>query len=154
MDSVARPSRYRDAVSRAGRVFWLASQRDLVLRYAFPVGDLVASILFGGYTQSALGLVGPRPCSAMPLTTPRRCSPARSTPRIGNRAAREAAVSSALPARDNDALALRARTYAARNERARLSVRRGGRRARTPDSGASREPRDRRASDGRARRRV
>jgi hypothetical protein len=32
-----------------------------VLRYAFPIGDLVASILFGGYTQSALGLVGPRP---------------------------------------------------------------------------------------------
>ena len=60
-DAVARPSRYRDAVSRAGRVFWLASQRDLVLRYAFPIGDLVASILFGGYTQSALGLVGPRP---------------------------------------------------------------------------------------------
>ena len=71
-DALARPSRYRDAVQRAGRVFWLSSERDWVLRAAFPIGDLVASILFGGYTQSALGLVGPRaaknPAAPIPST--------------------------------------------------------------------------------------
>jgi len=71
-DALSRSSRYRDAVNRARRVFWLASERDRVLRYAFPVGDLVAAILFGGYTQAALGLVGPRaarkPDSPVPTT--------------------------------------------------------------------------------------
>ena len=41
-DAVARPSRYRDAVSRAGRVFWLASQRDLVVQVVDDVVDALS----------------------------------------------------------------------------------------------------------------
>jgi esterase/lipase superfamily enzyme len=59
-DALARSTRYRDAVSTAKRVSVLSSQRDNVLKFAFPVGDFLAGVLFGGYTTRALGLVGPR----------------------------------------------------------------------------------------------
>lgn len=59
-DALARGTRYRDAVSSARRVSVLSSRRDNVLKFAFPVGDFLAALLFGGETSRALGSVGPR----------------------------------------------------------------------------------------------
>lgn len=60
-DALARSSRYAAAVRAAGRVATVASRRDRVLQYAFPVGDAIAALLDGGYTRVALGRDGPRP---------------------------------------------------------------------------------------------
>ncbi len=59
-DALARDDRYRAAVEAASRVHWLASTHDRVLQFAFPMGDAVAALLFGGYTKTALGRRGPR----------------------------------------------------------------------------------------------
>lgn len=59
-DALAQSPRYREAVRAAKRVAVLSSRRDRVLKVAFPVGDFLASFLFGGDTSRALGLIGPR----------------------------------------------------------------------------------------------
>jgi esterase/lipase superfamily enzyme len=59
-DALARATRFRDAVSAARRVAVLSSRRDKVLKIAFPVGDFLAALLFGGDASRALGLLGPR----------------------------------------------------------------------------------------------
>jgi esterase/lipase superfamily enzyme len=58
-DAPSRLDRYRDGVARSGRVSVLHSDEDLVLRFAFPVGDLAAALLYGGHTSRALGFKGP-----------------------------------------------------------------------------------------------
>lgn len=59
-DCLARADRYRACVAAARSVAVLHSGADLVLRLAFPLGDALAGLLFGGYTRTALGLAGPR----------------------------------------------------------------------------------------------
>lgn len=63
-DALARRDRYRAATSAARRVHWLASTSDRVLQLAFPMGDAIAALLFGGYTRSALGRRGPTAAGA------------------------------------------------------------------------------------------
>jgi hypothetical protein len=60
--SVSEPPAYRDVVERAARVASLASRSDLVLRLAYPLGDLVQAFLFFWKDVSglALGYHGPR----------------------------------------------------------------------------------------------
>lgn len=58
-DALARSTRYRAVVEGAARVAVLHSDRDLVLKLAFPAGDWFAALLFGGYTSRALGAAGP-----------------------------------------------------------------------------------------------
>lgn len=50
---------YRRGVDAAGRVHALCSRSDTVLRWAFPVGDLVGALLYHGDSGTALGLSGP-----------------------------------------------------------------------------------------------
>jgi hypothetical protein len=57
-DALVRSDRYRDAVARAGRVVVVSSKKDHVLEWAFPVGDVVAELLHGGYSRCALGRCG------------------------------------------------------------------------------------------------
>ncbi|MEA3246160.1 MAG: alpha/beta hydrolase, partial [Gemmatimonadota bacterium] len=61
--SVSEPPVYRGVVERAARVASLASRSDLVLRLAYPLGDLVQAFLFFWKDVSglALGYHGPRP---------------------------------------------------------------------------------------------
>lgn len=58
-DALARGDRYRAAVDTARRVHWLASTKDRVLQFAYPVGDVIAALIHGGYTRAALGRHGP-----------------------------------------------------------------------------------------------
>ncbi len=66
-DAPSRTDRYRAAVTAARRVSVLHSEKDWVLRFAFPPGDLVASIFYGGDTSTALGLRGPRDGPSLPV---------------------------------------------------------------------------------------
>jgi pimeloyl-ACP methyl ester carboxylesterase len=50
---------YRKATLRAEQVAVLASQQDWVLRLAYPLGDLIQTILFGERWGRALGYTGP-----------------------------------------------------------------------------------------------
>lgn len=58
-DALARSDRYRGAIASARHVFVLHSRADKTLKWAFPAGDSVAALIFGGYTRRALGLSGP-----------------------------------------------------------------------------------------------
>jgi hypothetical protein len=82
-DCLARADRYRASVAAARRVAVLHSGADLVLRLAFPLGDAVASLLFGGYTRSALGLTGPQPGARKRETIPAPSVSALSLTRFG-----------------------------------------------------------------------
>jgi pimeloyl-ACP methyl ester carboxylesterase len=50
---------YREATLSADRLAVLASEKDLVLRFAYPLGDLAQTILYGERWGSALGRTGP-----------------------------------------------------------------------------------------------
>lgn len=50
---------YREATVAADRIAVLASEQDLVLRFAYPLGDLAQTILFGERWGAALGRRGP-----------------------------------------------------------------------------------------------
>lgn len=63
-DVLARSDRYVTAARAAHRVRWLASTSDRVLQLAYPAGDAIAAMLFGGYTRAALGRHGPSPHGA------------------------------------------------------------------------------------------
>ena len=54
---------YRDAAARVARISVLASQRDEVLKWAFPVGNPLSGIVTRGdpYWHAALGRTGPNP---------------------------------------------------------------------------------------------
>lgn len=60
-DSLGRAGRfgYREATLAAERVAVLASGQDWVLRFAYPLGDLTQTILFGERWGRALGRTGP-----------------------------------------------------------------------------------------------
>jgi hypothetical protein len=59
---VSEPHVYRAEVERAARVAVLASERDNVLRWAYPLGDFLQSFIFfwKDVSGSALGYHGPR----------------------------------------------------------------------------------------------
>lgn len=61
--SVSEPQVYSQQVTSAERVAVLASERDNVLRWAYPLGDLLQSFIFFWKDVSglALGYHGPRP---------------------------------------------------------------------------------------------
>ena len=63
IDDTALVNEYADAASRVGKISVLASSRDDVLEFAFPVGNPVAGILTRGdpYWHGALGRFGPNP---------------------------------------------------------------------------------------------
>ncbi len=63
-DALARRARFQACVQAADRVQVLSSKKDVVLQWCFPIGDFIAGFLFGGYTRSALGRVGPQPSEA------------------------------------------------------------------------------------------
>ncbi len=67
--SVSEPPVYRGVVERATRVASLASRSDLVLRLAYPLGDLAQAFLFFWKDVSglALGYHGPRPGRFTPI---------------------------------------------------------------------------------------
>jgi alpha-beta hydrolase superfamily lysophospholipase len=50
---------YRDATLAADRIAILASEEDLVLRLAYPLGDLAQTVLYGERWGRALGRTGP-----------------------------------------------------------------------------------------------
>jgi pimeloyl-ACP methyl ester carboxylesterase len=50
---------YKDATLAADRIAVLASEEDLVLRFAYPLGDLTQTVLYGERWQRALGRTGP-----------------------------------------------------------------------------------------------
>ncbi|MEO1766324.1 alpha/beta fold hydrolase [Thiobacter aerophilum] len=60
-DSLGQSGRfgYREGTLGAERVAVLASEQDWVLRFAYPLGDLTQTILFGERWGRALGLSGP-----------------------------------------------------------------------------------------------
>lgn len=60
-DALGRDDRYRRGVEMTNRLHVVRSERDRVLRLAFPVGDLLARIGSRGYTSRALGYSGPKP---------------------------------------------------------------------------------------------
>lgn len=60
-DSLAHRDEYRRAASGVDRVGVLASDRDRILRWTYPAGDLLQSFIFlRDRPSSALGLRGPR----------------------------------------------------------------------------------------------
>ncbi|MBI3776429.1 MAG: alpha/beta fold hydrolase [Gammaproteobacteria bacterium] len=50
---------YKDATLAADRIAVLASEEDLVLRFAYPLGDLTQTIFYGERWGRALGRTGP-----------------------------------------------------------------------------------------------
>jgi hypothetical protein len=61
-DCLSDPNFYRHAVEAAGRVAVLHSREDEVLRFAYPLGDLLQAFLFWRDSAGlALGYHGPRP---------------------------------------------------------------------------------------------
>lgn len=66
-DAPSRTDRYRAAVTGAKRFSVLHSQKDWVLHFAFPAGDLVASMFYGGDTCTALGFRGPKDGPSLPV---------------------------------------------------------------------------------------
>lgn len=52
---------YRSAASNAERIYTLASKKDLVLKFAFPIGNPIGQLVMRGhpYFETALGLEGP-----------------------------------------------------------------------------------------------
>ena len=64
--SLANPRQYRGMVGRADRMAVLASDKDLVLKLAYPAGDLLQRFIFFWKEQTgvALGYHGPRPKGA------------------------------------------------------------------------------------------
>lgn len=62
-DDCLATRQYDDARANAERTSVLASTKDLVLRLAYPAGDLVSDILYDddGWLRRALGYHGPRP---------------------------------------------------------------------------------------------
>ena len=63
IDDTCLSNEYRDAASRMVRISVLASDRDEVLKLAFPVGNPISGILTRGdpYWHGALGRFGPNP---------------------------------------------------------------------------------------------
>jgi hypothetical protein len=63
IDDTCLHDEYRDAAGRIGKISVLSSQCDDVLKWAFPVGNLVAGILTreSPYWHGALGRFGPNP---------------------------------------------------------------------------------------------
>jgi hypothetical protein len=63
IDDTCLHDEYKDAASRIGKISVLSSQRDDVLKWAFPIGNPVAGILTRGspYWHGALGRFGPNP---------------------------------------------------------------------------------------------
>lgn len=63
-------SQYAAALANAERVYILSSAQDTVLRLAYPAGDFVADILYGGDSAfaAALGLRGPAPDAGATVT--------------------------------------------------------------------------------------
>jgi hypothetical protein len=60
-DCLSDPNLYRHAVEAAGRVAVLHSREDEVLRFAYPLGDLLQAFLFWRDSVGlALGYHGPR----------------------------------------------------------------------------------------------
>lgn len=60
--SLAEPEKYKEATERASKVFVLSSVKDNVLKWAYPVGDLVQAFLFFWEESAglALGYRGPK----------------------------------------------------------------------------------------------
>ncbi len=70
-DSLASAAQYFNAAQYASRVGALFSPSDRVLRYAYPLGNLVSAFLhWASTTDAALGYSGPRSSSAPPGTVP------------------------------------------------------------------------------------
>ena len=69
--SVSAPADYRPPVEAAERVAVLASQSDSVLKWAYPLGDLLQSFLFfwKDHVGLALGYHGPRPYQRLGVPT-------------------------------------------------------------------------------------
>ncbi|MGC2195986.1 MAG: alpha/beta hydrolase [Terriglobales bacterium] len=63
IDDTCLGSEYQDAAIRVGKISVLASNRDEVLQWAFPAGNLAAGIITRGdpYWHGALGRYGPNP---------------------------------------------------------------------------------------------
>lgn len=55
---------YQEATLAADRIAVLASEEDLVLQFAYPLGDLVQTVLFGERWGRALGRAGPNESAA------------------------------------------------------------------------------------------
>ncbi len=77
--SVANPAQYRNEAGRAERAAVLASRADLVLKLAYPAGDLLQRFIFFRKEQAglALGYHGPRPkdANAVPVQVHHRQIP-------------------------------------------------------------------------------
>jgi hypothetical protein len=67
-DSLTHPAKYIAAVASLSRVAVLSSKRDRVLKWAYPLGDLLESFLFASAdgAHSALGRKGPKKDSTAP----------------------------------------------------------------------------------------
>jgi hypothetical protein len=63
IDDTCLSNEYKDAAARVGKISVLASQRDEVLKWAFPLGNPLSGILSRGdpYWHAALGRTGPTP---------------------------------------------------------------------------------------------
>ncbi len=63
IDDTCLGGEYQDAAARMGKISVLASNRDEVLQWAFPAGNLAAGIVTRGdpYWHGALGRYGPNP---------------------------------------------------------------------------------------------
>jgi hypothetical protein len=63
-DSLAASEEYREAAMHAGEVCVLYSPADQVLRYAYPLGNLLSAFLhWNASSDGALGFTGPRAAS-------------------------------------------------------------------------------------------
>jgi pimeloyl-ACP methyl ester carboxylesterase len=67
--SLASPATYMPAARYSRRVAVLSSKRDKVLKYAYPLGDLLQSFIFFWRDEFglALGFHGPKPCGDNPV---------------------------------------------------------------------------------------
>ena len=67
--SLAHPKNYLGAVPKTRRVAVLASRRDMVLRLAYPAGDVLQAFMHFRVDRAglALGMHGPKPSGAHPI---------------------------------------------------------------------------------------
>jgi len=68
-DSLANPRDYAAIMPRIGRLAVLASHKDRVLRFAYPIGDLIQAFVFFRKDRpgGALGFHGARPSGNRPI---------------------------------------------------------------------------------------
>lgn len=75
---------YADAAAKIGRILVLASEADLVLQYAFPIGNLLGEVVMQGHPDARVALGREGPSTTVGLAAECRCWALPTAWRVGH----------------------------------------------------------------------